>query len=121
MNGFVFVFVGGGLGSVARYGVSLLTSDRIPGFPKQTFIANIISCLILGILIGIQMETGLSDSRKFLIITGFCGGFSTFSAFSSELYNLFLEHYYLLAITYIISSILISLLMIFIGIRIVYP
>jgi CrcB protein len=121
MNGLILVFLGGGLGSLARYGISLLMPERIPGFPWRTFLANVISCLILGILIGFQMETGLTESKKLLLITGFCGGFSTFSAFSSEVYTLFLEHQFLLAFSYILSSLLISLLMVFLGVRIVFP
>lgn len=121
MNGFVIVFLGGGLGSLARYSLSLLLPNQIPGFPWHTFLANIISCLILGILIGLQMETGLSESKKLLLMIGFCGGFSTFSAFSSEVYSLFLEHQFLLAFTYIFLSIMVSLIMVFLGIRIVYP
>src|SRR5689334_10264315 len=79
----VLVFLGGGFGSICRY---LL--GKIPGnssFPLSTFLVNILACLVLGILAGIASSRPelASDIRTFGII-GFCGGFSTFSAFSYQ-------------------------------------
>ena len=80
----ILVFVGGGLGSLARYGVGLLLQPWAPRFPLATLLANIAACLLLGILTGLQMRSQLDDTRRLLLATGFCGGFSTFSTFTNE-------------------------------------
>ena len=81
------VFVGGGLGSLARYGLGILFNNLSANtFPFGTLAANTISSLIIGILMGIGLtgkETTDSVWKTFLAV-GFCGGFSTFSAFSLE-------------------------------------
>jgi CrcB protein len=83
------VFVGGGLGSVARYGVGLLLQPWAPRFPLATLLANVAACLLLGVLTGLQMRGQLDEPRRLLLATGFCGGFSTFSTFTNETWTAF--------------------------------
>ncbi len=87
---FLWVFIGGGLGSLARYGISLASGKMFSGyFPLGTFISNLIACLILGITIywfKDKLET--HNWITPLVVTGFCGGFSTFSTWSKETLDL---------------------------------
>ena len=86
---FLYVFIGGGLGSICRYGIALLLKKHQFNFPFATLIANIIACIILGYLIGLAAKGSISMNQKLLLMTGFCGGFSTFSTFSAETFLLF--------------------------------
>ncbi len=118
MLNFFWVFLGGGLGSICRYGISKVMAANQFDFPFATLLANIISCLILGYLFGIALKSGLSDQAKLLWMTGFCGGFSTFSTFSLETFVLFESSQIGYALLNITGSLGICLLAIFIGIKI---
>ena len=78
-----FVFLGGGLGSLVRYGFTYYLPNA-SNFSIPTLSANILSCLILGYLAGLKMRANLSDSSYLILATGFCGGFSTFSTLILE-------------------------------------
>lgn len=112
---FVFVFLGGGLGSVCRYAIGHMCSLK-NGFPIGTFIANILACFILGAFLGYQLNNPLSSQMRLLLLVGFCGGFSTFSTFSSETLKLLQNQHYVMAGSYIILSLVLGVLSIWIGI-----
>lgn len=91
MKELLFVFFGGGLGSVARYGVAQLlkpVSVLWHGFPIHTLTANMAGCLLIGVLMGVFSKHP-DQALSLLVVTGFCGGFTTFSTFSSECVALF--------------------------------
>lgn len=108
------VFIGGGLGSLCRYGLSK-AFPYTSGFPLATFIANVLACLVLGYLIGIEMKKDMGMTSKLLLMTGFCGGFSTFSTFSGESFKLIESGHSTMAIMYMGLSLLICLFGIFAG------
>lgn len=113
----VWVFVGGGLGSSCRYGIARLLAHYNLDFPIATFLANIISCVILGYLVGLTLKEGLSENMKLLLMTGFCGGFSTFSTYSSESFQLLQNGNIAIALLYIGLSIVVCLICIWLGIK----
>ncbi|MCB0795561.1 MAG: fluoride efflux transporter CrcB [Flavobacteriales bacterium] len=94
MSPWFAVFLGGGLGSVARYGISrlFLAFDVRSAFPWATFAANMLSSLLLALLV-LKWTQALQgrDALKLFLAVGFCGGFSTFSTFSMENYLLIRE------------------------------
>ena len=86
MNNIIAVFIGGGLGSLARFGISIFVYEKFKSmFPLATLISNVSSCLILALtVLFFGDKLGLNPGLRMLILTGFCGGFSTFSTFSFE-------------------------------------
>lgn len=80
----LLVFLGGGLGSLVRYGISLIISRLEINFPLATLLSNVLACFIIGSLTASATKGNLTDAQRLLFATGFCGGFSTFSTFSNE-------------------------------------
>lgn len=114
----LLVAIGGATGSVLRYLVHWIVSKKsFSNFPYQTLFVNIIGCLIIGILVGyISKNNSESETLKLLLITGFCGGFTTFSAFGLENFNMIQNHNYQLAFIYTTSSLILGVIAISIGI-----
>lgn len=113
MNLIFYVFVGGGLGSICRYGITKLWP--LSQLHYGTLTANIISCLILGFLIGMNAEGILKNEQRLLLMTGFCGGFSTFSTFSGELVQLYQGDQVISSVLYLSLSIFAGVASILIG------
>lgn len=90
MKDVLLVFVGGGLGSICRFFIGKLFNLWQPSFPLATLTSNFLSCLVFGIVISLGVEKAtVNYPLKHLLITGFCGGFSTYSAFTFETVALF--------------------------------
>jgi fluoride exporter len=111
---------GGAVGSICRYLTSVLVAKyNTSTFPFATFTANLLGCLVIGILLGLfERQHLVNTDLKFLLITGFCGGYTTFSTFSSE--NLALLHTgnYVTALTYMLASVLTGVLAVWAGVMI---
>ena len=113
----LLVGLGGGAGSILRYLVSFLTNKyNSLSFPLATFIVNISGCLIIGLLVGLSLKhTEVSPNLKLLLMTGFCGGYTTFSAFSLENMQLLQQGNYGIMITYTLTSILLGVAAVYLG------
>ncbi|MDR1414878.1 MAG: fluoride efflux transporter CrcB [Odoribacteraceae bacterium] len=104
----LLVALGGGAGSALRYLTSMYAAAHARGlFPLGTFAVNIAGCFLIGLLVGLSARGGIiGDDAKLLLITGFCGGYTTFSAFSLENVTLFHDGHYLTLTVYILASVL---------------
>ena len=117
MKPFLFIFLGGGTGSILRYYLGrLLQGYFTSGFPAGTLGVNIFACFLIGLISGmIDSGYNISPATRLLLITGFCGGFSTFSAFSIESLKLFQEGRYFYLVVYLTLSLVFCILAVFGG------
>lgn len=111
------VFIGGGLGSICRLAIQEGMQQYIGRFPWATFAANVLSCLIFGIVVGLFLKGSINAQYRLLLLTGFCGGFSTFSAFANETFLLLNQQHWLAALANIFLSVLSCLLAIYAGMK----
>lgn len=104
----LLVFLGGGLGALARYGLAVALAG-LPGFPWAAFVANVAGSFAMGLVVAFAARgfIALPELRLFLT-TGFLGGFTTFSAFSHDAAMLMQERLWLMAGLYTIGSVVLS-------------
>lgn len=110
----LLVGLGGGIGAILRYLLSTipLKSD----FPFMTLLINILGAILIGMVVSLSMKQNiLSPDTVLFLKTGVCGGFTTFSTFSLESLTLLEQHKPVVAISYMILSLLLCLLGVFLG------
>lgn len=100
---FIFVALGGALGAMARYAMSLIQVKS--EFPVMTLITNILGAVLIGFIVGLTSNReDISKNTVLFWKTGVCGGFTTFSTFSLEAFNMLDNKQYLAGSLYIILS-----------------
>lgn len=116
MIGILLIALGGALGSVLRFGVITLTYKYFDiHFPWGTIFANLIGCLIIGIIWALLDTYNEPKNLKLFLITGLLGGFTTFSSFALENFNMFRAGEIKLVAANILISNIIGILLVFIG------
>lgn len=125
MKEFLFVFVGGGIGSSLRYLVSLLWKQFISQpsvsnpilFPWPTLVTNVLGCFLIGLFYAHASSWHLKPDTTLLLTTGLCGGLTTFSTFSWESISLLRSGQTTLFLLYLILSLLLGFLALLAGNR----
>ena len=114
---YLIVFLGAGIGGALRHGVNVGAARLLGyGFPAGTVIVNVSGSLAMGMLAGyFASRTGISQHFRLFLTTGVLGGFTTFSAFSLDSALLIERHAYGQAAAYVIGSVLLSLIGVFVG------
>lgn len=115
----VMIALGGALGSVARFAaVTYLTPLLNYRFPFGTFVVNILGSFLIGVAYVLLVEKAtLSGEWRLFFMTGILGGFTTFSAFSLEMLQMWQEGRVLVSIIYALSSVVLGLLMAYVGMQ----
>ena len=118
MKHLLIVFIGGGLGTVARFLVSKFLPYSGKGFPWNTFCANLLGCLFIGFLIGYFVRNSNENESSLVLFAtvGFCGGFTTFSSFANENLSFIKSGDYNMLLVYSTLSLIMGILMVYMGI-----
>jgi len=114
----LLVALGGGIGSTARYLCQKWFNENYPHpFPWGTFLVNLFGCFLIGVIYAAsEKSTAISPQTRLLLITGFCGGFTTFSTFAFENMSLLRSGDFLYFSIYIIASVALGIAGVFAGI-----
>lgn len=110
---FLMVGAGGAIGSMLRYSIALAPFNK--HFPYHTFIVNILGSFFIGALLGLLLKNSITNDGWKFFATGVCGGFTTFSAFSLEGFELLQQQRYTVLLLYFLLSIIIGLCATYLG------
>lgn len=117
MNLLLAIFIGGGTGSLARH-YSILAAKGLFGeaFPYGTLFVNVLGSFAIGVILETAAQkSNIPAPAQALLVTGFLGGFTTFSAFSFDFYKLANTGQAMAAAAYVAASVFLSLLAVFGG------
>lgn len=115
---YIWVSIAGGIGALLRFHVARISSQlELLGFPYATFSVNVLGSFAIGFFaFTLQQKWGVSDSVKLIVMTGFLGGFTTFSAFSLETVMLAQQGQLDKALFYVLSTVTLCLIACFFGV-----
>ncbi len=118
MQRYLFIAIGGALGSVARFWIGTTVAGRMgTRFPFGTLAVNITACFVIGFTLEIlNRHTNLNPSWRFLIPIGFVGAYSTFSTYEWEIYSNLMQGAFWIAILYLTVSLVAGLIAVAAGV-----
>src|ERR1700744_4316202 len=110
MKNLFIIGLGGALGSIARHLLGGFVVRHVPwGFPLGTLLVNLSGCFLIGVLYGVASRySWLTLEWRLFLITGICGGYTTFSSFSFESISLMRQGQYTLFFTYVLGSVILG-------------
>lgn len=108
---------GGFVGTCCRYLVTRWCAMMFSGsWPLGTFLVNVAGCFVFGVLLGLfEKAQTVSTTESLLLVTGFCGGFTTFSAFAGEVCLLGDKGQFVTSLVYLLASVAIGVIMVIAG------
>ena len=116
LRNILFVAFGGSIGSISRYLMGfIVTAKKIPA---ATFTVNILGSFLIGLLMGCIIKQTNAQTWQLLLVTGFCGGFTTFSTFSWDIIVMLQQQRYSTALYYIIATLLCGVAFTFFGLQV---
>jgi CrcB protein len=117
MPNLLIVMIGGAIGVGFRYHIGRVALQNLgPAFPWGTFIVNLLGGLLIGVLAGILARDGSEEPLRLFLAVGVLGGFTTFSAFSLETFNMINRGDIALAAAYALASVAGSIVLLFVGV-----
>lgn len=114
LNNILLVGLGGAIGSILRY---LCQKNLNYSFPYGTLLVNVLGCLLIGLLWGLFTKH-IDEPKRLLLVTGFCGGFTTFSSFTYEGVQMMMENRWFPFVLYTALSVILGLLATYLGYKI---
>ena len=115
LRNILLVAIGGAIGFVCRY---LLSGINVASWPWGTFAVNILGSLFIGLLVGLVSKGIVSPEIKLLLVTGFCGGFTTFSTFANDSFSMMKAGDALQMALYLAASVVIGILAVWLGMNV---
>ena len=111
MSAVLYVSLGAVVGANARYFVGVWAAERLStAFPYGTFLVNVTGSFLIGLFLTLLADRLVDDPAwRLVLVTGFCGGYTTFSTYSFEAVGLIRDGSYALAIAYVVGSVVLSL------------
>lgn len=116
MKSLLFIFLGGGTGSVLRYLLTIgISRSGGTNFPWGTLAVNVAGCVLIGIFYTLTSRIHASNEIRLMLTVGLCGGFTTFSTFSNESLQLLKSGLYPSFFIYVIGSVVMGILGVMLG------
>jgi len=120
MNFISILLVGSGafIGGVLRFMISVWIKSDSDRFPLSTFLINLLGSFLIGFILSYTFKNEISPNIRLILAIGFCGGFTTFSAFSIETIQLLQAGQISIAVLYILASLVGGILFAWVGLKI---
>lgn len=119
LKNMLIVAIGGGVGSALRFLIQETIHKNFEGVtPYGTFVVNMLGCFLIGLFLGwVENEKHLTETTNLLLISGFCGGFTTFSTFAMQSQGLLFDQKPFQAILYLTLSVVVGVVLAYLGLK----